>query len=114
MSREEKIAVVESFLNGMVSNTVDRLPLAPEFTVETPMTPKVSGEAAMQYVKAVAAGTKRIQVVQHIVEGDHVATLSENETTHGRLSVFFRFQIESGRIKDARVFYDPRQAPGST
>ena len=114
MSREEKIAVVESFLNGMVSNTVDRLPLAPEFTVETPMTPKVSGEAAMQYVKAVAAGTKAIQIVQHIVEGDYVATLSENETVNGPLSVFAKFQVESGRIKDARVFYDPRQIPGPT
>ena len=114
MSRDEKIAVVESFFNGMVSNTLDRLPIAPEFTVESPLTPKLSGEAALEYVKAVAAGTKGIQVVQHIVEGDHVATLTENETINGPLSVFSKFQIESGRIKDARVFYDPRRIAGST
>ena len=68
----------------------------------------------MEYVKAVAAGTKGIQVLQHIVEGDHVATLSENETLNGRLSVFSKFRIESGRIRDVRVFYNPRGLAGST
>ncbi len=113
MSRNEKVAVVESFLNCMASGELDRLPIAPELTVESPLTPKLSGEAAMEYVKAVAAGTKGIQVVQHIVEGDHVATLSENETVNGPLSVFSKFQIESGRIKDVRVFYDPRRIAGA-
>ena len=108
ISREEKVALVESFLNCMASGEVERLPIAPGLTVESPLTPKLSGEAAMEYVKAVAEDTKSIQVVQHIVEGDHVATLSENETINGPLSVFAKFRIESGRIKDVRVFYDPR------
>ena len=42
-----------------------------------------------------------------------MATLSENETTNGTLSVFAKFQIESGRIKDVRVFYDTRQLAGT-
>ncbi len=109
MSREEKVALVESFLNCMASGEVERLPIAPDLTVESPLTSKLSGEAAMEYVKAVAEGTKSIQVVQHIVEGDHVATLSENETINGPLSVFAKFRIESGRIKDVRVFYNPRR-----
>ncbi len=50
--------------------------------------------------------------MQHIVEGDHGATLTENETINGPLSVFANFQIESGRIKDVRVFYDPGQLTG--
>ncbi len=114
MSRDEKVAVVESFLNCMAGNELDRLPIDPEFTVESPLIPKLSGQAAMDYVKAVAAGTKGIQIVQHIVEGDHVATLTENETINGPLSVFAKFQIESGRIKDVRVFYDTRRIAGST
>ncbi len=114
MSRDEKVALVESFLNCMASGELDRLPVAPELTVESPLTPKLSGEAAMEYVKAVAAGTKGIQVLQHIVEGDHVATLSENETLNGRLSVFSKFRIESGRIRDVRVFYNPQGLAGST
>ena len=114
LSRGEKVALVESFLECMASSELDRLPIGPGFTVESPLVPKLSGQAAMDYVKAVAAGTKGIRVVQHIVEGDHVATLSENELINGQLSVFAKFQIESGRIKDVRVFYDPRGIAGST
>ncbi len=113
MSRDEKVALVESFLKCMASGELDRLPIAAELTVESPLTPKLSGEAAMEYVKAVAAGTKGIQVVQHIVEGNYVGTFTENETINGQLSVFSKFQIESGRIKDVRVFYNPRQIAGS-
>ncbi len=114
MSRDEKVAVVESFLNCMAGNELDRLPIDPEFTVESPLLPKLSGQAAMEYVKAVSASTTGIRVVQHIVEGDYVATLTENETINGSLPVFAKFQIESGRIKDVRVFYDPRRIVGST
>ncbi len=114
MSRDEKVAVVESFLNCMASDELDRLPIDPEFTVESPLIPKLSGQAAMDYVKAVAASTTGIRVVQHIVEDDYVATLTENETINGSLSVFAKFQIESGRIKDVRVFYNPQQISSST
>ncbi|HVN87736.1 MAG TPA: hypothetical protein VMW17_23105 [Candidatus Binatia bacterium] len=73
------------------------------------MIPKLAGKAAMEYVKAVAAAVRRIHIIQHIVEGDHVATLLEEETIYGvLLPILSKFQLESGRIKDVRVFYDPR------
>lgn len=121
MSREEKVAVVETFLEGMASGELEGLPIAPELTLQSPLVPKLSGPAAFAYMKAVSAGTSAIQVLQHIVEGNYVVTLSENETTNGRVSVLAMFRLESGRIKDTRVFYDTRQvvgpkagAPGST
>ncbi len=114
MSRDENVALVESFLSCMATSEADRMPIGPEFTVESPLVPKLSGQAAMDYVEATAAGTKGIEVVQHIVKGDFVAALSVNETINGKLSVFSRFQIELGRSKDARVFYDPRSIAGST
>ena len=114
VSRDQKIAVVKAFLDCMASGELDRLPITRDLTVESPLTPKLSGAAALAYVKAVAAGTKSIRVVQHIVEANHVATLTENETVNGLLSVFSKFQIEAGRIKDVRVFYDPRQIAGAT
>ena len=114
MSREETVAVVESFFECLVSKELDRLPIDPELTVESPLRSKVSGRAAMEYVKAVAAGVKAIHVRQHIVEGEHVATFIEEETVSGPLAVFSKFQIESGRIKDVRVFYDTRGIARST
>ena len=46
---------------------------------KSPLVPRLSGQAATEYVKATAAGTKGIELVQHIVEGNYVATLSVNE-----------------------------------
>ena len=114
MTRDEKVALVEAYLDCVVRKEFDRLPIAPEYTAESPMTTKLSGQAAVEYLRAVAAGVKGIQIKQHIVDGDHVATFFEEDTIHGRLPVFAKFQIESGRIKDARAFYDPRQIAGST
>jgi hypothetical protein len=108
MSREEKVALVESYLDCVARKELDRLPIAPEYTAQSPMTPRLSGQAAVEYLRTVAAGMKRIQVRQHIVEGDHVATFFEEDTVYGPIPVFAKFQIESGRIKDVRVFYDPR------
>ena len=114
MSREENIAVVETFFNCIASSQLDRLPITPELTVQSPLTAKLSGHAALEYVKAVANGTKHIEIVQHIVEGDLVATLSENETPNGTLTIFAKFELESGRIKDVRVFYDTQQLAASS
>ncbi len=113
MSRDENVAVVESFLNCIVTKDLDRLPIDPEYTAQSPLTPKLSGQAALEYLKVVAAAVKGIRVIQHIVEDNHVATFFEEDTINGSLEVFSKFQIESGRIKDVRVFYDPRPIIGS-
>ena len=112
MSRDDKVAVVEAFLTCIASKDLARLPIDPDLTIQSPLIPKVSGRAAMEYLKAVAAGVKAIRVRQHIVEGDWVATLFDEETINGPLSVFARFQIVSDRIRDASVFYDPRRITG--
>lgn len=112
MSRDDKVAVVEAFLTCIASKDLARLPVDSDLTVQSPLIPKVSGQAAMEYVKAVSAAVKAIQVRQHIVEGDWVATLFDEETTHGPVSVFARFQVVSAQIRDVSVFYDPRRITG--
>jgi hypothetical protein len=115
MSRDERVAVVESFFECITSGRLDRLPIDPQITFQSPLIPERSGEAAArQYLQAVAAAVQGIRVIQHIVEGDQVATLFEEETPNGPLQVFAKFEIEAGRIKDARVFYDPRRIAGSS
>ena len=57
----------------------------------------------------VSVGVEAIHVEQHIVEGDWVATLFEEQTTHGPLSVFAKFHVVVARITDINVFYDPRR-----
>ena len=112
MTREERVAVVEAYLDCVVRKDFDRLPIAPGYTSQTPLSPELSGAAAVEYLKRVAQALNGINIIQHIVEGDHIATLFEEDTTFGKLLVFSKFQLEQGRIKDARVFYDPRKIPG--
>lgn len=114
LSRSEAVALIESFLDCIVRGELDRLPAAPDLTVQSPLTPKRDGAAAMEYVKLVSASVTGIRVRQHIVEGEHVASLLDQETVNGPLEVFSKFRIASGRIQDVRVFYDPRQVAGST
>lgn len=114
MSRDDKVAVVEAFLSCIASKDLTRLPVDPDLTVQSPLIPKLGGQAAMEYLKSVSAGARAIQVKQHIVEGDWVATLFDEETIRGPLSVFAKFQVVSERIKDISVFYDPRRITGAT
>jgi hypothetical protein len=115
MSRDDKIRVIECFFDCIRRKTLDLLPIDPEITFQSPLIPELRGEeAARGYLKAVAAAVKGIRVIQHIVEGDHVATLFEEDTAQGPLRVFAKFEVRSGVIKDARVFYDPRRIVGST
>jgi len=110
MSREENIAVVEAFLDCVVRKEIERLPIDPEITFESPLIPETKGHVeAVRYLRMVAATVQSIRVLQHVVEGDHVATLFEEMTVNGPLRVFAKFEIAAGRIRDARVFYDPRR-----
>jgi hypothetical protein len=112
-TRDEQVVVVESFLDCIVRKAFDRIPIAPEFTAQSPLTPKLVGRAALDYLRVVARAVNDIRIEQHIVEGHHVATLFEQDTVNGTLPVFSRFHIEEGRIKDVRVFYDPRRIVAS-
>ena len=108
------MAVVESFLNCLVSKDLAQLPVEPDLTVESPLISRVGGGAAMKYLKRVADAVTAIRVKQHIVEGDWVATMFDEETKGGPVAVFATFQVVSDRIKDVVVFYDPRKlTPGT-
>jgi hypothetical protein len=108
MSRDDKVAVVETFLSCLASKDLAQLPIEPDLTVQSPLIPKVGGASAMKYLKRVADAVRAIHVKQHIVEGDWVATLFDEETANGPVSVFAKFEIASAGIRDVTVFYDPR------
>jgi len=108
MSRDDKVAVVETFLSCLASKDLAQLPIEPDLTVESPLVPRVSGASAMKYLKRLADAVRAIHVKQHIVEGDWVATVFDEETAGGSVSVFAKFQVVSSGIRDVTVFYDSR------
>lgn len=109
MTREEKVAVVEAYLKGLAGKDISRVPFAADITFEGPRVPLLAGrEAVVGFLKMILPAIKDIQIKQHIVEGDYVATVFDMETTDGIDRVFDRIRVLDGELKEIHSFYYPR------
>jgi hypothetical protein len=109
LTREEKVAVVEAYLKGLISKDVSKVPFATDITFEGPRVPPLAGrEVVVGFLKMILPAIKDIQIKQHIVEGDYVATVFDMETTDGIDRVFDRIRLLDGEVKEIHSFYYPR------
>jgi hypothetical protein len=109
LTREEKVAVVEAYLQGLVSKDISKVPFATDITFEGPRVPPLTGrEAVVGFLKMILPAIKDIHIKQHIVEGDYVATVFDMETTDGIDRVFDRIRVLDGELKEIHSFYYPR------
>src|SRR5580658_638004 len=91
LTREQKVAVVEAYLKGLVGKDISRVPFATDVTFEGPRVPPLAGrEVVVGFLKMILPAIKDIQIKQHIVAGDYVATVFEMESTDGIDRVFDR------------------------
>ena len=112
MSRSENIAIVESYLNGLVSKDLSSVPFAPDITFEGPLMPKLAGrETIVGFLTSIFPFIKGIEIKQHIVDGDYVATVFDMETVNGVDHVCDRIHIVGGEIKAIQAFYYPDEGP---
>ena len=108
MTRTEKTAVVEAYLMGLGKRDFTNVPFASDVTYESPLTPKLAGHEAIEFLEGVFPVVKGVEIKQHIVEGEYVATLFDFDTVHGVIHVFDRFRVADGELKAIHPFYDPR------
>lgn len=112
MSREQKIAVVETYLHCFMSKNVSQVPLAEDVTFEGPRMPKLTGRQRITgFLASIVPAVNSIQVKQHIVEGEYVATVFDMETVTGIDHVFDKIHIVDGEIKGVHAFYYPQTQP---
>jgi hypothetical protein len=112
MSREEKIAAVEAYLRCFATKDLSKASFAEDVTFEGPRMPKLTGrQVILGFLTSILPMVKGINLKQHIVEGDYVATLFDMETVDGVDHVFDRIHIVDGEIKGIHAFYYPQQAP---
>jgi hypothetical protein len=112
LSREQKIAMVEEYLNCFATKDPSRIPFAEDVTFEGPRMPRLAGrQTILGFLTSILPMVKGIELKQHIVEGDYVATLFDMETTTGVDHVFDRIHILDGEIKGIQAFYYPHQTP---
>ena len=110
MSREQKVAVVEAYLDCFATKDLSKIPLAEDVTFEGPLVAKLTGRQTIKgFLASILPMIKGIQLKQHIVEGDYVATVFDMETVNGVDHVFDRIHIVDGEIKAIHAFYYPKQ-----
>jgi SnoaL-like domain len=112
MSREQKVAVVEAYLDCFATKDLSKVSFAEDVTFEGPRMPKLTGRATiLGFLAQILPVVRGIQLKQHIVEGDYVATVFDMETVDGVDHVFDRIHIVDGQIKAIHAFYYPEQPP---
>ena len=72
-----------------MSKNVSQVPFAEDVTFEGPRMPKLTGRQTITgFLASIMPAVKGIQVKQHIVEGNYVATFFDMETLNGVDHVF--------------------------
>ena len=108
MSREQKVAAVEAYLGCFVTKDLSKVALAEDVTFEGPRIPKLTGRpTVLGFLMQILPMVKGIQLKQHIVEGDYVATVFDMETVNGVDHVCDRIHVVDGQIKSIQAFYYP-------
>lgn len=107
MTREEKVAVVESYIHGLGNGNFSNVPFADDVSYESPLTPKRSGKEAIDFLTALFPIMRGAEIQQHIVEGEYVATAFHLKTSNGVTSIFDKFRVVNGQIKEINPYYDP-------
>ena len=112
MSREEKVAIVEGYLRGLAVKDISKVPFATNITFEGPRVGKLIGRnSVVGFLTSILPAVKSVQIKQHIVEGDFVATVFEMETIFGIDQVFDRLHVCDGELREIHSFYYPQPNP---
>ena len=85
MTRKEKLAVVEVYLKGLGARDFSTVPFAPDVTYESPLTPRLSGKEAIDFLKGLFPIIKGVEIKQHVVDRAHqlaVATTAGHHDPH--------------------------------
>jgi len=111
MSRDEIIAIAEAYLNGLAKKDLSNVPFAADITFEGPRVPKLNGrQSVVGFLTSIMPLLKRIEIKQHLVDGEFVATMFDMETVNGTDKVFDWRHVSGGQLKAIRSFYYPQVA----
>lgn len=111
MSRDEAIAVVESYLKGLATKDLSKVPFAADIAFEGPLVPRLVGRQSVAgFLTSIMPLLKRIEIKQHVVDGEFVATMFDMETVNGTNKVVDWLHVSGGQLKAIHSFYYPQVA----
>jgi hypothetical protein len=107
MTREQKVAVVESYINGLGRGDFSQVPFAENVAYESPLTPRRVGRDAIEFLSGLFPVMRGATIRQHIVEGNYVATVFDLHTANGVTTIFDKFLVADGKLQEINPYYDP-------
>src|SRR5262245_53869150 len=107
MTRAQKVAVVESYIHGLGHADFSGVPFAEDVTYESPLTARKTGREAVDFLAGLFPIMRGAEVLQHIVEGEYVATVFKLRTPNGETMIFDKFRVVEGQLKEINPYYDP-------
>ena len=112
MSRPEKIEAVDRYFSGLSNKDLSSVPFAADVSFEGPLMPKLKGrDTILGFLYSILPMIKRVEIKQHIVDGDYVVTILDMETVNGVDHVVDVCLVTNGEIAEVRAFYYPSQVP---
>jgi predicted SnoaL-like aldol condensation-catalyzing enzyme len=123
--RDQKIEAVQAFLDGLTAGDVEKMPLAADVILKSPLDPDhplIGKAAAAEFLKTRVfprIPVRKAAVERHLVEGDCVATLwtATFAPPGGKeivVPIFDFFRVQDGTIKEIRPYFDPKPLSGTS
>ena len=113
MMREENIKIVEAYLNALKQRDLSLAPFADDVAFEDSVAGKVEGaENAKAFLSGFLPAINDVKIIQHVCEGEYVATHWEVDTVFGIISIMEKFRVQDGKITEAIGYFDPRPILG--
>ena len=107
--QEENIKAVESYLNAIKQKDLNLAPLADDIIFENPMVGEGKGADNFKaFLGGFLPAIKDVKVIEHICEGEHIATRWEVDTVFGIIQIGDFFHVREGKIIEAHGYFDPR------
>ena len=104
--KERKVRVIEQYFKCVVEGNLKSLPVTDDYGSESPQSGILQGEKAISYLGMIGAEMSDVRVVQHIVDGDFVATHFEEITPKGILPIVGLSELKGDKVRFVRVFFD--------
>ena len=104
MTREQKIAVVESYIRGLGARDFTGVPFAESVSYQSPLTPTLVGRDAIEFLESIFPVIRGAEIKQHIVEGEYVSSVFDLYVTTGTVAVFDKFRVVEGKLREIRPF----------
>ena len=111
--REENILVVEQYLTALQKKDLSLAPFADDIIFEDPIAGKNTGaENFKAFLSGFLPAINDVKVIQHICEGEYVATHWEIDAVFGIIPILEKFCVQDGKITEAIGYFDPRPIIG--